>query len=118
VKRIAGRVLGEGHVSYKNSGAAALGPNLHNVIGRKAGSLPNSSYSSAMKGADFVWDKKMLASSRNPVSRAWQQHEAVWRAHISRGPSQGDCIPGVDHYQLSGIRHRTTPKASSATPSI
>jgi cytochrome c len=33
-----------------------LGPNLHNVIGRKAGSLPNYGYSSAMKGADFVWE--------------------------------------------------------------
>src|SRR5262249_8347557 len=29
-----------------------LGPNLHNIIGRKAGSLPNYGYSSAMKGAD------------------------------------------------------------------
>ncbi len=37
-----------------------LGPNLHNVIGRKAGSLPNYGYSSAMKGADFVWDKEVL----------------------------------------------------------
>ena len=37
-----------------------LGPNLHNVIGRKAGSLPNYGYSSAMKGADFVWDKEKL----------------------------------------------------------
>jgi cytochrome c len=34
-----------------------LGPNLHNIIGRKAGSQPNYGYSSAMKGADFVWDK-------------------------------------------------------------
>ena len=31
-----------------------LGPNLHNIIGRKAGSLQNYGYSSAMKGADFV----------------------------------------------------------------
>jgi len=37
-----------------------LGPNLHNVIGRKAGSLPNYGYSSAMKDADFVWDKEKL----------------------------------------------------------
>ena len=27
-----------------------LGPNLHNIIGRKAGSLPDYGYSSAMKG--------------------------------------------------------------------
>jgi cytochrome c len=37
-----------------------LGPNLHKVIGRKAGSLPNYSYSSAMKGADLTWDKATL----------------------------------------------------------
>jgi cytochrome c len=28
--------------------------------GRKAGSLQNYGYSSAMKGADFVWDKEKL----------------------------------------------------------
>jgi cytochrome c len=36
------------------------GPNFHNIIGRKAGSLPTFGYSSAMKGADFVWDKEKL----------------------------------------------------------
>jgi cytochrome c len=37
-----------------------LGPNLHRIIGRKAGSLPNFGYSSAMKDADLVWDKATL----------------------------------------------------------
>ena len=37
-----------------------LGSNLHNIIGRKAGSLQNYGYSSAMKGADFVWDREKL----------------------------------------------------------
>lgn len=37
-----------------------LGPNLHKIIGRKAGSLPNYGYSSSMKGADLVWDKATL----------------------------------------------------------
>jgi cytochrome c len=37
-----------------------LGPNLHKIIGRRAGSLPNYGYSSAMKGADLVWDKATL----------------------------------------------------------
>ena len=37
-----------------------LGPNLHNIIGRRAGSLPNYGYSSAMKGVDVVWDKTTL----------------------------------------------------------
>ena len=37
------------------------GPNLYGIMGRKAGSLPDYSYSSAMKGADFVWDEEKLA---------------------------------------------------------
>jgi cytochrome c len=37
-----------------------LGPNLHKIIGRKAGALPNYSYSGAMKGADMVWDQATL----------------------------------------------------------
>src|ERR1700752_3602868 len=37
-----------------------LGPNLHKIIGRRAGSLPNYGYSSAMKGADLVWDNATL----------------------------------------------------------
>jgi cytochrome c len=39
-----------------------LGPNLHKVVGRKAGSLPGYNYSSAMKEADFVWDETKLDS--------------------------------------------------------
>jgi cytochrome c len=37
-----------------------LGPNLFKTVGRKAGSLPNYAYSSAMKEADFVWDEEKL----------------------------------------------------------
>ena len=37
-----------------------LGPNLHKIVGRKAGSLANYGYSAAMKDADFVWDKGKL----------------------------------------------------------
>jgi cytochrome c len=37
-----------------------LGPNLYKIVGRKAGSLQNYGYSSAMKGADFVWDESKL----------------------------------------------------------
>jgi cytochrome c len=36
------------------------GPSLYKIIGRKAGSLPDYNYSSAMKGADFVWDEEKL----------------------------------------------------------
>jgi cytochrome c len=37
-----------------------LGPHLNKIIGRKAGSLPDYGYSSALKGADFVWDEAKL----------------------------------------------------------
>jgi cytochrome c len=37
-----------------------LGPSLYKIVGRKAGSLQNYGYSSAMKGADFVWDEAKL----------------------------------------------------------
>ena len=37
-----------------------LGPHLHNIVGRTAGAVPNYGYSSAMKGAGFVWDEAML----------------------------------------------------------
>jgi cytochrome c len=37
-----------------------LGPNLHKVVGRKAGSLGDYEYSGAMKNAGLVWDKATL----------------------------------------------------------
>jgi cytochrome c len=43
-----------------DEGDHRLGPSLHAVIGRKAGSLPDASYSSAMADADVVWDEATL----------------------------------------------------------
>jgi cytochrome c2 len=40
--------------------ADAIRAHLYKIIGRKAGSLPNYGYSSAMKSADFVWDEAKL----------------------------------------------------------
>jgi cytochrome c len=37
-----------------------LGPSLHGVIGRKAGSLPDYPYSDAMKNSSVVWDEAAL----------------------------------------------------------
>lgn len=37
-----------------------LGPNLHRIVGRKAGTLPDYGFSSAMKDAGFVWDEEKL----------------------------------------------------------
>ncbi len=37
-----------------------IGPNLKDVVGRRAGSLPGYSYSPAMKAQTFVWDPEHL----------------------------------------------------------
>ncbi|MDE2357244.1 MAG: cytochrome c family protein [Alphaproteobacteria bacterium] len=37
-----------------------MGPNLHGVVGREAGSLAGYSYSPAMKAAGFVWTEDKL----------------------------------------------------------
>jgi cytochrome c len=37
-----------------------LGPNLHGIIGRKAGTEPGYGYSSAMATADLIWDEATM----------------------------------------------------------
>jgi cytochrome c len=41
-------------------GVNLIGPSLHGVIGRHAGSIQGYSYSSAMKSFDKTWDEAML----------------------------------------------------------
>jgi cytochrome c len=59
----------EGQILFNNAcrtchtakdGDNRLGPHLHGIVGRKAGSLPNYGYSSAMAKADLVWDQPTL----------------------------------------------------------
>ncbi len=55
--------------TIEEDGAHRMGPNLHGVVGREAGTAQGfNSYSSAMKDADVVWDaetlKKYLANPR------------------------------------------------------
>ena len=42
-------------------GRSPVGPNLHGVFGRKAGTLEEYSYSAAMKNSGIVWDDETLA---------------------------------------------------------
>src|SRR6188472_453606 len=58
-----------GQVAFNNAcrtchivkeGDNRLGPNLHKIVGRKAGSLPDYAFSNAMKEADIVWDQEKL----------------------------------------------------------
>ena len=41
-------------------GPHVVGPNLHGVIGRKAGTAPGFNYSHAFQDADFTWDREKL----------------------------------------------------------
>lgn len=43
-----------------DAGDHRLGPSLHGVVGRKAGSIEGYAFSSAMKQSDIVWDEKNL----------------------------------------------------------
>ncbi|MFF7710608.1 c-type cytochrome [Pseudomonas sp. NPDC007930] len=43
----------------------SFGPQLNGVVGRAAGSLPDYSYSPAMKAAGFTWDEPRLKAFLN-----------------------------------------------------
>jgi cytochrome c len=42
-------------------GRSGVGPNLHGLFGRKAGTSDNFQYSAAMKNSGIVWDDETLA---------------------------------------------------------
>jgi len=41
-------------------GKNVIGPSLHGLFGRKAGTVPNFNYSSANKGSGIVWNEDTL----------------------------------------------------------
>jgi cytochrome c len=56
------------HSSAKGEGNK-IGPNLFGVVGRKAGTAADFSYSAAMKSAGFVWtDAKLDAYIKSPAT--------------------------------------------------
>jgi cytochrome c len=47
--------------TLNDGGPAKVGPNLHSVYGRKAGTAPGFVFSDAMKNSGIVWDEETLA---------------------------------------------------------
>ena len=43
-----------------DAGDHRLGPSLHDIIGREAGSLPDYNYSDALRSSTVVWDQASL----------------------------------------------------------
>ena len=51
-------------------GASTVGPNLHGVFGRKAGTAAGFEFSDAMKASGIVWDDKTMAEyNRDPKGK-------------------------------------------------
>ena len=59
----------EGQLAFNNNcrtchvadeGDHRLGPSLHGIVGREAGSSSGARYSSAMRNSDVVWDEEAL----------------------------------------------------------
>lgn len=46
-------------------GRSGVGPNLHGIIGRKAGSLDGFTYSEAMKNSGITWDDDTIRQYLN-----------------------------------------------------
>ena len=59
-------------------GVNKIGPSLHNVIGRTAGTAPGYTYSAANAGAGFVWTKEKLFQYLEKPQRVMPQTKMIY----------------------------------------
>ena len=76
----------------KANGKSGLGPNLHGVIGRQAGTLENyKKYSDGLKGSGVVWDEAALNKlMENP--KAFVAGSKMKSGKIEDAGQRGDII--------------------------
>ena len=61
-----------------DAGVNKIGPSLHNVIGRTAGTAPGYTYSAANAGAGFVWTKEKLFQYLEKPQRVIPQTKMIF----------------------------------------
>jgi cytochrome c len=61
-----------------DAGVNKIGPSLHNIIGRTAGTAPEYTYSAANAGAGFVWTKEKLFQFLEKPQRVIPQTKMIY----------------------------------------
>ena len=61
-----------------DAGVNKIGPSLHNIIGRSAGTVPGYTYSAANAGAGFVWTKEKLFQYLEKPQRVMPQTKMIY----------------------------------------
>ena len=89
-----------------------VGPNLHGVIGRKAGSLAGYIYSDAMKKADWSWDPKHLDTW---LANPGQMVEGTKMTFVGL-PEAKDRIDVIAYLRSNGSTSYPIPPPAPAKP--
>ena len=61
-----------------DAGVNKIGPSLHDIIGRTAGTAPGYTYSAANAGAGFVWTKEKLFQFLEKPTRVMPQTKMIY----------------------------------------